>query len=88
VAAATSVEPTACGKPYEPMRSLVREKVRHGPVWVVGDRPETDLAMGIAEGWETILVMTGVTGDAGDVASEHRPAVVIESVVDLLDVLP
>jgi len=87
VATATSVIPVACGKPEEPMRSLVKERIDHRPVWVVGDRPETDLAMGIVEGWGTILVMTGVTGNVEEVPGELRPDLVIDSVVDLLDVL-
>lgn len=87
VATATSVSPIACGKPEEPMRSLVKERIDHRSVWVVGDRPETDLAMGILEGWGTILVMTGVTGDVREVPGELRPDLVVESIADLLDVL-
>lgn len=49
------------GKPHGPMRALVRERAGSGPVWVVGDRVDTDLAMAAAEGWIGVLVLSGVT---------------------------
>jgi ribonucleotide monophosphatase NagD (HAD superfamily) len=43
------------------MRDLLREQVGEGPVWVIGDRPETDLGMAAVEpGWRSSLVLTGV----------------------------
>jgi len=52
------------GKPYEPMRDLLRSKLKPGPVWVIGDRPDTDLALAAAEpDWKSVLVLTGVTTD-------------------------
>ncbi|MGH8958190.1 MAG: HAD-IIA family hydrolase [Acidimicrobiia bacterium] len=52
------------GKPYRPMRDLIRSRLVPGRVWVVGDRPDTDLALAQAEqGWESILVLTGVVKD-------------------------
>ncbi|HEX2420182.1 MAG TPA: HAD hydrolase-like protein, partial [Acidimicrobiia bacterium] len=49
------------GKPNRPMRDLIRSNLISGPVWVVGDRPDTDLALADAEpGWQSILVLTGV----------------------------
>ncbi len=50
----------AAGKPHEPIRALIRESIVDGPVYVVGDRVSTDLAMGAAEGWTTVLVQTGI----------------------------
>jgi 4-nitrophenyl phosphatase len=88
VETATGVAPVACGKPHAPMRSLVRELVGTGPVWVVGDRPETDLAMGTAEGWGTILVLSGVTGDPSDVPADLEPDLVLASIADLPGSLP
>jgi 4-nitrophenyl phosphatase len=65
------------------MRALVRELVGAGPAWVVGDRPETDLAMGVAEGWGTILVLTGVTHDPSEVPADLEPDLVLASIADL-----
>ena len=49
------------GKPFAPMRDLIRKQLGPGPVWVVGDRAETDLALVWAEpGWQAALVLTGV----------------------------
>jgi 4-nitrophenyl phosphatase len=49
------------GKPHLPMRNLIRSHLVPGPVWVIGDRPETDLALAEAEtGWKSVLVLTGV----------------------------
>ncbi len=51
------------GKPEQPMRSLISSRISGDDVWVVGDRPDTDLAMAVAEGWRSVLVLTGVTPD-------------------------
>ena len=56
---ATGVQPVVAGKPHLPMRRLLAEKAS-GEIWIVGDRDDTDLAMGRAEGWSTALVATGV----------------------------
>lgn len=52
------------GKPYPPMRDLIRQKLEPGPVWVIGDRADTDLALAAAEpDWQSVLVLTGVISD-------------------------
>jgi len=60
VATAAGREPRFAGKPHEPMRSLLKARTE-GHVWIVGDRDDTDLAMGRAEGWDTALVLSGVS---------------------------
>ncbi|MDH3731400.1 MAG: HAD-IIA family hydrolase [Acidimicrobiia bacterium] len=79
--AASGRTPEVAGKPAEPIRKLLRSKIEHDDVWVIGDRPDTDLALGEAEGWKTALVLTGVTTDAGDVSP--APTAVIDSIADL-----
>lgn len=59
---ATGVEPVFAGKPHPPMRRLLAARAV-GEVWIVGDRDDTDLAMGRAEGWSTAHVATGVGGE-------------------------
>jgi 4-nitrophenyl phosphatase len=83
VAAATGVEPEVCGKPHEPMRSLIRSLLAPGPVWVVGDRLESDLAMGVGEGWKTVLVLSGVDSEQDVARSGIVPDLVLGSVADL-----
>jgi 4-nitrophenyl phosphatase len=80
---ATDVRPIVCGKPHEPTRELIRELAGGGDVAVVGDRPETDLALGKAEGWPAILVLTGVVDDPSDVPAAYQPDVVLASIADL-----
>ena len=58
-------------------------RLASGPVVMVGDRPETDLATGKAEGWTTVLALTGVTTDASEVPEVFRPDHVIDSIADL-----
>ncbi|MDF1595351.1 MAG: HAD-IIA family hydrolase [Acidimicrobiia bacterium] len=49
------------GKPFEPMRRLIAAKLLAGPVYAVGDRPETDLELGRRAGWSTVLTLSGIT---------------------------
>ncbi|NNF10200.1 MAG: HAD-IIA family hydrolase [Acidimicrobiia bacterium] len=81
VVAGSGVEPEVAGKPEPAMRRLLAERVNGSRVAVVGDRPETDLALGHAEGWETILVLTGVTGRGDPVVPP--PTHVVDSIADV-----
>lgn len=83
VATASGRDPEVCGKPHLPMRALVRSRIGPPPVWVVGDRPETDLALARAEGWGAVLVLTGVVDDPGKVPADVSPDLVLPSVAEL-----
>jgi HAD superfamily hydrolase (TIGR01450 family) len=80
---ASGVAPVYAGKPHEPMRLAIDSALEPGPTWMVGDRLDTDIAMGRAAGWGTILVMTGVTRPEDDIPAHLTPDHVIESVADL-----
>ena len=80
IAAASGTEPELAGKPHAPMRRLIGTKAV-GDVWMVGDRPDTDLAMATEEGWTSVLVLTGVVSDPAE--ASVRPDHVIESVATL-----
>lgn len=77
------------GKPSEPTRRLVEDRLGAPPesCLLVGDRLDTDIAMGERAGMTTVLVRTGVT-DADDLAaSDVRPDYVLDSLADLDQVL-
>jgi len=83
VRTATGVEPLVCGKPHPPTCRLVAGLLGAEPVWMVGDRPETDLAMAAAMGWRKVLVLSGVTEDASGVPGRYRPDLVLDSIARL-----
>ena len=70
------------GKPFEPMRALIAEKLSDGPVFVVGDRPDTDLELGRSSGWLTVLTLSGVTHP------DHVGEIEADFIVDRLADLP
>jgi 4-nitrophenyl phosphatase len=83
LAAAAGRRPEVAGKPHEAMRRAVAARLGPGPTWMVGDRPETDIAFGNGAGWTTVLVLTGVAEGSDDLHGEHRPVCVVESVASL-----
>jgi 4-nitrophenyl phosphatase len=83
VAAAAGRRPENAGKPFAPMQRAVAALLGPGPTWMVGDRPETDMAFGRAAGWTTVLVMTGVTSDRSQISTVLAPDHVIDSITGL-----
>ncbi|GMQ99098.1 MAG: TIGR01457 family HAD-type hydrolase [Acidimicrobiia bacterium] len=83
IAVASGTAPVACGKPEAPMLDLVRSAVRGPQVWVVGDRPETDIAMALKAGWNSVLVRTGITAPGEPVDVQHTPGYSVGSIVDV-----
>ncbi len=80
---ATAVSPIVCGKPNGPMRTLIERRIEHPDVWMVGDRPGTDLALAARAGWGKILVLTGVTGVVDNLAPALRPDHTLGSIAEL-----
>lgn len=82
---ATARRAEVCGKPHGPMRVLLGDLAGEGPVLVIGDRVETDIALGLAEGWTTVVTLTGVSTPDEALASgaDH----VVASVADLPAIL-
>jgi 4-nitrophenyl phosphatase len=58
---AAGVTATVAGKPNQAMVDLVVARLQPGAVWMVGDRPETDLVMAKQAGWMSAQVLTGVS---------------------------
>ncbi len=83
VSIASGVDVVFAGKPFDPMLAVIRERILHEEVWMIGDRPDTDLALARRAGWKAALTLTGVTESAEDVAPSLRPDAVLNSVADL-----
>lgn len=64
VETAAGVVGVTAGKPSEGMRLLLEQRHPEGTIWMVGDRPETDVALAAGPRWRSILVLTGVTASA------------------------
>jgi 4-nitrophenyl phosphatase len=75
-----------CGKPHSPMRRALARRAGSHPL-IIGDRPDTDIAIGKAEGWATVLTLTGVVRDPEEVAPELRADFVVDSIVELPELL-
>lgn len=64
VETAAGMTGVTAGKPSEGMRRLIESRLPDGPIWMVGDRPDTDIALAAGPRWRSVLVLTGVTTDA------------------------
>lgn len=83
LAMSSGVEPVVSGKPESEMQSYIAQRAA-SPVLVVGDRPETDVALAIGAGWSSALVLSGVTRSLEEVPAEYAPDVVVNSLADLV----
>ncbi len=73
------------GKPSETAQRIVRERLGLPPedCLVVGDRLDTDVALGARAGMETALVLTGVATRADAERADPAPDHVLESLADV-----
>ena len=60
----TGAEPEVIGKPFAPLFEAGLRRGGGGRPLVVGDRLETDIEGAARLGWDTMLVLTGVSGRA------------------------
>lgn len=77
------------GKPSVYAREMILDRLRVPATecLVVGDRLDTDIALGAEAGMTTALVRTGVTDDDALRASEVKPDYVLDSLADVERVL-
>ena len=90
VAGVTEREPDAVlGKPSETTARLAADRIGVPPedCVLVGDRLETDVAMGERAGMTTVLVRTGVDGDDEVADSDVQPDFVLDSLGDVARLL-
>ncbi|HET8560296.1 MAG TPA: HAD-IIA family hydrolase [Marmoricola sp.] len=83
-------EPRVAGKPQAALFDETIERVGGERPLFVGDRLDTDIAGAVAVGWDSLLVMTGVTGLAELVAapSAQRPSYLAADLSGLLEQHP
>ena len=63
------------------MRKLVEQRATGG-ILMVGDRPETDIALAGSDWWSA-LVLTGVTEAAPGPGDPYPSSIVLDSIVSL-----
>ena len=72
------------GKPHAPLLQASAARAGGGAVLFVGDRHSTDIVGGAALGWDTALVLTGVTSADEAQTLTPQPTYVVASIADLL----
>jgi HAD superfamily hydrolase (TIGR01450 family) len=86
LALSSGVSPLVFGKPEPAMCHYLADRVGGG-VLVVGDRPETDVALARRAGWGSVLVLSGATASRDEIPDAYPPDIVLESIADLADLL-
>jgi glycerol-1-phosphatase len=59
--AATGRMPVVAGKPHPPLLQRAAHSLPEGPVLMIGDRIDTDIVGAQALGWDTLLVLSGIS---------------------------
>jgi HAD superfamily hydrolase (TIGR01457 family) len=81
----TGAEPEIVGKPFAPLFEAGRRRGGGGRPLVVGDRLDTDIEGAARLGWDSMLVLTGVSGREDVERLGIVPTVVAEDVSALLE---
>lgn len=84
VTTTTGAEPEIVGKPFAPLFESGLRRGGGGRPLVVGDRLDTDIEGAARLGWDSMLVLTGVSTRAETEAGPVRPTVIAEDVSALL----
>ena len=81
-------EPQVAGKPMPPLFEETLERVGGSRPLVVGDRLDTDIEGAVTMGWDSLLVLTGVTGleELVRAPAEQRPTYVAPDLAALAEV--
>jgi HAD superfamily hydrolase (TIGR01457 family) len=85
VTATTGAMAEIVGKPHPPLFEAARKRAGASTPLVVGDRLDTDIAGAEALGWDSLLVLTGVSTRQDLTASSARPTYVAEDLRALLE---
>ncbi|HWB71252.1 MAG TPA: HAD-IIA family hydrolase [Egibacteraceae bacterium] len=85
LSAATGREPEIAGKPEAPLYRAAAARLPDGPLLMVGDRLDTDIKGAAALGWDTALMLTGVTDSYESAGGSSEPTYVLERLEELLE---
>ena len=90
VASFSGREPQVAGKPQRPLFEETLTRVGGSRPLVVGDRLDTDIEGGVAMGWDTLLVLTGVSGldEVVTAPAERRPTYIAPDLAALAETQP
>jgi NagD protein len=74
-----------CGKPYAYSASalLERYKLKPDEVAMIGDRLQTDIQFGVANGFKSILVLSGTTKKDELSKSPIKPDIILDKIADI-----
>ena len=84
----TGIRAEIVGKPHPPMLRSALARAGGGQPLLIGDRLETDIAGAVALGWDSLLVLTGVTRRGDLVGSPFLPTFIGADLSALFDAWP
>ena len=82
---ATGVDAEVVGKPNAPIFRAALERAGGGRPLVIGDRLDTDIEGARRLGWDTLLVLTGITTSDDLRGADPRPTYVAERLDRLVE---
>lgn len=82
---ASGLVPEVAGKPEPALFRSAATRLPEGPLLMIGDRPDTDLAGAAALGWDTALVLSGVTSAEDAERLDSPPTYVADDLAALVD---
>jgi len=88
IVATTGATPEVVGKPEPPLLEAALRRAGGGVPLLVGDRLDTDIAGAVRLGWDSLLVLTGITDRPTLARSSIRPTYVADDLRGLTEDLP
>lgn len=84
---ASGMTAEVAGKPQPALYQAAAARLPDGDLLMIGDRVETDIAGAAALGWDTALVLTGITDANAAAAADPAPTYVADDLAALVRVL-
>lgn len=81
---ASGVTPEVAGKPRPALFHTAAGRLPDGPLLMIGDRIDTDICGAAALGWDTALVLTGVSDAAAAARADPAPTWIADDLATLV----